>query len=108
MVDGFYGLRHDAVVCGHNQHHKVGYFRTARTHGRKRLMPGGVQKCDPSLGGVNMIGTNVLGNPTGFVLGYPGFTDHIQQGRFTVVNMSHDRYHRRSFLQFLRIIGDLL
>ena len=98
MVDGLQGLGHHPVVSRNNQNHKIGDLRTAGTHGGKRLMAGGVQKGDLAFIGGNVIGADVLRNSTGLVFCYPGFTDNIEQGGFTVVNMPHDGNHRRAFL----------
>ena len=44
VVDGFEGLRHDAVVGRHHQHDDVGGFGSARTHARERFVTGRVEK----------------------------------------------------------------
>ena len=35
MVNCFYGLRHDTVICGNDQNRDIGRLRAAHTHGGK-------------------------------------------------------------------------
>ena len=107
MVDGFQGLGHDPVIGGDNQNNDIGNLGAARPHGGKRLMSGRVQKGNMTFVGGNMISADMLGNPSGFHIGDPGFTNHIEQRSFTMIDMPHNGYHRWSFLQLLGIVGFL-
>ena len=46
VVDGFEGLRHDAVVGRHHQDHDVGDLGAARAHAGERLVAGRIDEDD--------------------------------------------------------------
>ncbi len=96
VLDGFLGLRHDAVIGRHHQHHDVGQLGTAGTHGRKRRVARGIQEADHALRRFNVVRTDVLGDATGFARGNLGAADVIQQRGLAVVDVAHDGDHRRT------------
>ena len=99
MLNGFHGLRHDAVIGSHHQHHDIGGCGTAGTHGGKRGMARGVNEGDnAALLGLHMIGTDLLGNAAGLSGSNLGLSDIVQEGGLAVVYMAHDGHHRRTRL----------
>ena len=96
MVDGFDGLRHDAVVRRHHQHHDVGRFGAACTHRGKRFVTRGVEEGDDAFLGFDVIRADVLGDAAGFAAGHPGAPDGVEQRGFAVVDVTHDGDDRRT------------
>ena len=98
--NGFDGLRHHAVVGGNHEDHDIGCFRTARTHCGKRFVTRSIQESNHAARGFNVVCTDVLGNATRFALYHFGAADVVQQGSFTVVNVTHhgnNRWTRQCF-----------
>ena len=104
MVDRFDGLRHDTIISGNNQNYQIGDFGTAGTHCCKSLMTRCIQKNDLAFIRGNIVGSNVLGNSSGFIFGNIGFTDYIQQRCLTMIDMSHNGNHRRPLDELGRVI----
>src|SRR5690606_35102461 len=106
------GLRHHAVVRGDHEDRDIGDLRTARTHGGERLVTRGVDEGDRAVLalvlGVDLVGTDVLGDATGLVPGDVGLPDRVQQRRLSVVDVTHDGDHRRAGLEVLVGLGGLL
>ena len=96
MGNGFDGLRHHAVVGCDHENHDIGCFRTARTHGGKRFVTRSIQEGNHAARGFNVVCTDVLGNAARFALYHFGAADVVQQGSFTVVNVTHYGHHRRA------------
>src|SRR5690606_6991213 len=93
MTDCLTGLWHHLIVCCNYNNRYISYLSTSRTHGGKSLVTRGVQKCYfLSVFKFYIIGTNVLGNPSGFPGNYIGFSYVVQQRCFTVVYVSHYCY----------------
>ena len=95
MLDRFDGLRHDAVVCRHHQDHDVRDLGAARAHRGKGRVAGRVEECDLALVHFHHVGADMLGNATGLAVGDMGRADVVEQGRLAVIDMTHDRDHRR-------------
>ncbi len=89
-MNGLQGLRFDAVIRRHHQHHHVRDLCAPRSHGGKGFVAGGIQKGDGRIVDFDLIGADVLGDASGFVFGDPGFADRVQQRGFSVIDMSHD------------------
>ena len=73
VVDGFEGLRHDAVIGRHDQHDDVRGLRSARTHAGEGFVTRRVQEHDLAAicGGIfvhnrDFVRTDVLGDAAGF------------------------------------------
>ena len=58
-----------------------------------------------ALGHLNLVCTDVLGNPTGFAGRHPGLADGVQQAGLAVVDVTHHRDHRRTPNQVGQIAG---
>ena len=99
VVDRLDGLRHHAVVRRDHQHHDVRGLRTAGPHRRERLVTRGVDEGDqPFLivqVGRHLVGTDVLGDPTGFLVHHVGVPDGIQQLCLAMIDVTHDSDNRR-------------
>ena len=90
------GLRHHAVVGCDHENHNVGCFCTTRTHGGKCFVTRSIQEGNHAAWGFNVVCTDVLGNAARFALYHFGTADVVQQGSFTVVDVTHDGNHRRT------------
>ena len=105
VVERLNRLRHDAVIGGHHEDRNVGDTGTASTHGREGLVTGGVDEGDRALDalvlGENLVGTDVLGDATGLVLGDLRGADGVQQPGLSVVDVTHDGHDRRTGLEVL-------
>ena len=103
MVERLRGLRLDAVVRRHHQHHQVGGLGAAGTHGRESLVTRGVDEGDLAVGAVylgrDLIGPDVLGDAARLAGHHVGVPDRVEQLGLAVVDMAHDRHHRRARLQ---------
>ena len=104
VVDGLDGLGHDAVVGGYHQDRDIRHLGASGTHSGERLMAGRIQEGNFPVADINPVGADMLGNAAGLSRGNIGVPDGVQQRGFTVVNVSHDHYHRRSGHQVLVVI----
>ena len=60
VVDGFQGLRHDAVHRGNDKHDYVRYFHAVGAHGGERLVARGIQHGYVAARGLDHVGADVL------------------------------------------------
>src|ERR1700733_3371610 len=102
VIDGFEGLRHHAVVSGHDQHNNIGRLGAARAHASESLVTGSVEENDLAaeggrffVGDANFVCADVLGDASGFTFGHAGQANGVEQSGFAVIDMSHDRDHGR-------------
>ncbi len=111
VVERLEGLGHHAVIGGDHQHDQVRHIRSARAHGTESGVAGGVEEGD--LGQLilalrvrerNGVGADVLGDAAGFAGRDVGLADHVEQAGLAVVNVTHDRYHRRARDQVFRLV----
>ncbi len=107
VVDRLLGLRLDAVVGSDHYHHHVGHACSARAHRGERLVAGRVQEGHDLAAVMNLVGTDVLGDAARLAGGHLGLADHIQQRGLAVVDMPHDRDHRRTLDHILLEILEL-
>jgi hypothetical protein len=101
MGDRFPRLRHHAVVCGHDQDGDVGHLRPAGAHGREGFVAGGVEERQLSTVVLDLVGADVLRDPTGLGLDDGALADRVEQRGLPVVDVAHDRHHRRPGLEEL-------
>src|SRR5690242_4872916 len=93
-------LRLDAVVGRDHQDHQVGGLGPAGPHGREGLVTRGVNEGDLALVavylGLHLVGADVLGDAAGFPGHQVGVPDRVEQLGLAVVDVTHDRDHRRA------------
>jgi len=104
MVDGLFGLFHDAVIGRHYQDHEIGDLGPAGAHGGKGLMAGGIDKRDGFILQMCLIGADMLRNASELAFGHIFRADGVQERGLAVVDMSHDCHHGRSGAHVFRII----
>ena len=101
VVDRLVGLRHDAVVGGDDDHRDVGDLGAAGAHRGEGLVAGGVEEGDRLVVVVDLVGADVLGDAAGLAGGDLGLADRVEQRGLAVVDVAHDRDHRRTVDQLL-------
>ena len=95
VVDRLLGLRHDAVVGGDDDDGDVGDLGAAGAHRREGGVAGGVEEGDRLLVVVDLVGADVLGDAARLAGGDLGLADRVEQRGLAVVDVAHDRHHRR-------------
>src|SRR5690606_3865898 len=92
-------LRLHAFVGRDHQHRDVRGLRASGTRGGERLVTRGDEEGDLSVFafvlGLDLVGTDVLGDATGLARGDVGLADRVEQLGLTVVDVAHDGHHRR-------------
>ncbi len=101
VVDGFFRLRHHAVIRRHHQHNDVGDLRSACTHPRKRLMARRVHENHRAVVYDHFVRADMLRDAAGFARGDVSLANRVQQTGFAVVNVTHYGHNRRPRLQIL-------
>src|SRR5215469_16353480 len=103
VVERLGGLWLDAVVRRHHQDHQVGGLGAAGPHGGEGLVTRGVDEGDlavrPVHLGRDLVGADVLGDAARLPGHHVGVPDGVEQLGLAVVDMAHDRHHRRPRLQ---------
>ena len=79
MVDGLDRLRHHAVVGRHDQDDDVRRLGAAGAHGREGLVARGVEERDLAVGGLHLVGADVLGDAAGLPLRHLGGPDGVEE-----------------------------
>ena len=103
MVDRFCSLRHHTVVRCNYQNGDISGVCSTHTHCGKCFVTRSIQECDLLTFDGYHIRTDVLCDTTCLTVGYISLTDRIQQGSFSVVNVSHNADNRRSRNEIFRI-----
>ncbi len=88
-------LRHDAVVRGDDEYRDVRRLRAAGAHGGERLVAGRVEEGDPAAVELDLVGADVLRDAAGLGVDHRRLADGVEQRRLAVVDVAHDRDHRR-------------
>ena len=100
MVDALNGLRHDAVIGSHHQHHNVRHACAASAHLRERFVAGRIDESHHALLVARLDGdlecTGRLGDATRFARCNIGVTNAVKQAGLTVVDVTKDGDHRRT------------
>ena len=90
-------LRHDAVVGGDHQHDGIRHLGTACTHGAEGGVARRVDERDLVAGRrSHLVGADVLGDAASFACRHIGRTNRIEQRSLAVIDVAHDRHHRRA------------
>ncbi len=106
VIDRLDRLRHDTIVCRHNQDDNVGDVRTACAHRGKRGVTGRVDERDVLSFVINRVSTDVLSDSAGLARCDSRFTDRIHQRRFAVIDVAHESDDRCARFKFLRLFND--
>ena len=69
VIDSLDGLRHDAIVGCNNKHDNIGHIGASGSHCREGLMPWRIEEHYVLVIFIIAIGTDALGNSTGFAIG---------------------------------------
>ena len=102
VADRFDGLRHDAIIGGHHKNNDIGDIGTASAHLAKSSVARRIEECDRIAAlSFELIATDMLGNPASLALSDIGTAQSIKQAGFAVIDMAHDRNHRRARFQRL-------
>ena len=104
VVHGLAGLRAHAIVGGDHDHGDVRGLGTTGTHGGERLVARGVQERDGLVVLVDLVRADVLRDATGLARGDFRLADRVQQRRLAVVDVTHDRDHRRAGLEIVVVV----
>src|SRR5260370_3268428 len=99
MVDRFFGLRHDSVIGGHNQHHDIGNLCAPGAHARERFVTRRIHEHHGAVIDDHLVSADVLRNAARFARGNIRFADRVEQTRFAVIDVAHHRHHRRPWFQ---------
>ena len=99
MIDCLDGLRHYAVVCRNHEDRDIRNLRAACAHRRERLMSRRIEEDDLLSFADDLIGTNVLCDAACLMRTDRGIADGIEQRRFAVIDVTHDRNDWRTLLQ---------
>ena len=101
VVDRLARLRHHAVVGGDDDDRDVGHLGAAGAHGGERLVAGRVEEGDGLVVVVDLVGADVLRDAAGLAGDDVGLADGVEQRRLAVVDVAHDRDHRRALDEVL-------
>ncbi len=104
VVDGLDGLGHDAVVGGHHQDHDVRHLGATGAHRGEGLVARRVDERDRLALPLDLVGADVLGDPTGLAGDHVGMADLVQQQGLAVVDVAHDGDDRRTGPQVLLVL----
>ena len=109
VVDGFDGLRHDAVIGRHHQDHDVGDLGAAGAHRGERGVAGRIDEGDllAAFRRGHLIGADMLGDAAGFAGDHVGVAQRVEQRGLAVVDMAHHGHDRRTRLGIAGIVDDV-
>jgi hypothetical protein len=107
VADRLDRLRHHLVVGGDDQDHDVGDLRPAGAHGREGLVARRIEERHGlAVGQLDVVGPDVLGDPARLTRDDVRLADIVEQRGLAVVNVAHDRDHRRPRYQIRLGISD--
>ena len=103
-------LRHEAVIGRDHEHGDIGDIGSTGAHFRKRRVTRSVEESDLPIVKLDLVGTDVLRDSSRFTGGHVSFSDSIEQGRFTMVDVPENTDHGRTRHQKLGfvLVGFLL
>ena len=107
VADGFFGLRHDAVVGGDDQHGDIGDVRAAGAHFGEGFVARRIDEGDRTAVLLDAIGADVLGDAALFLRGHVDAEDAVQQRGLPVVHVAEERDDRRTRLERGGIVGGI-
>ncbi len=89
-VSRFFRLRLDAIISSNYQHSHISHLGTTRTHDGERFVTWGIDEGDLTIVFLNLIRTDVLGNPTRLPFHHIRFANRVKRTSFSVVNVTHN------------------
>ncbi|MPN20483.1 hypothetical protein SDC9_167862 [bioreactor metagenome] len=95
-MDGLAGLRHHTIVRRHHQDDDVGCLGTTGPHRGECLVTRRIEEGDHAARGLHVVCTDMLGNAASLTRRHFGTADVVEQRGLAVVNVAHDRDHRRT------------
>ena len=95
VIDGFFGLRHHAVIGRNDENDDVGDLRTPRTHACERFVARRIDENDAPIVDAHFVRANVLRDPAGFSGGDIGFANGVEQTRLAMIDVAHNGDNRR-------------
>ena len=99
VVDSFNRLRHNTIISRHHQDSDIRHRGTTGPHRSKGRVSRSIQESNLLATFLDLVSTDVLSNTTCFTCSYARVTQGIQEGCFTMVNVSHDGYNWRTLYQ---------
>ena len=108
VVNSLNGLGHYSVVGGYYQYRYIGYLSSSGPQSGKSFVARCIEECYffPTFQ-LNLGSTDMLGYTPFFSTGYIGFSNTVEQGSFTVINVTHYDNHRGSLLKFTFLFLEL-
>jgi hypothetical protein len=107
VVDGFDGLRHDAIIGGDDENDDIGHRSAAGSHRGEGRVPRGVDDRDLLAMDVFLISADRLRDAAGFVGRDFAMANRIDDRGLAMVDVAHDGHDRRPLDEVFRIIFDL-
>ena len=104
MVQGFNGLRHETIIRCHHEDHNVRDMRTTSAHPTEGGVARRVKESDMIVANRDTVSTDVLRDAASFPGRDTRLPNRIEQGRFPVIDMAHERDDRGAKLKFLRLL----
>ena len=96
MVDSFYSLWHNTIICCNYKDCDISGICTTHTHSCKCFMSRCIQECNLLTVYIYCVSTDMLCDTACFLICYVSLTDSIQKRSLTMVNVSHYADNRRS------------
>ena len=100
MVECLDRLRLDAIIGGDDEHGDIRHLRAAGAHGGECLVARRIDEGDGTLClagvGDDLVGADVLGDPTGLASDDIRLADRVEQLGLAVVDVAHDGHDRRT------------
>ena len=100
VADRLDRLRHQPVVGRHHQHNDIGDIGAAHAHFGERFMARRIEEGDEIAPlGLDLIGADMLGDAARLAAHHIGAAQRVEERGLAVIDMAHDRDHRRARLQ---------
>ena len=103
MLQGLVGLGHEAVIRRHHEYRNIRDRGAARAHFGKSGVTRRIEESYFVAVMLDLVSSNVLRNAPRLPRGYIRFTDGIQQGSFSMVDVTENANHGRTRSQILDI-----
>src|SRR5262249_52598123 len=84
-------LGHNSIICRYNDDCNVCALCTTSAHCSECFVTRGIQKGDFLAINLDLICADMLCDATSLACGYFCLTDSVEQGCFSVINVTHDR-----------------